>query len=60
MNEWNWDDALQVQREEGKEEGREEERVGIAKNALNKGASLDFVQEITGLPIKEIKRIAKE
>jgi hypothetical protein len=54
MTEWNWDDALQVQREEG----REEEREAVVKNALNKGISVKLIKEITGLSIKEIKLIA--
>ena len=53
LTEWNWDDALAVSREEGREEGRE----NIARNALAEGASLDFVKKITGLDMKTITRI---
>jgi hypothetical protein len=59
MTEWNWDDALQVQREEG----REERDMAISKNALDtlaEGASVKFVQKITGLTIEAIERIAGE
>jgi predicted transposase YdaD len=52
--EWNWDDALAVRYEEGKEEGKEE----IARNALAEGASLEFVQKITGLDIETIRCLA--
>jgi predicted transposase/invertase (TIGR01784 family) len=59
--EWNWDDALAVRyeegREEGWEEGREEGREEIARNALVKGIPIDIVSEITGLDIETISRI---
>jgi hypothetical protein len=66
MTEWNLEDALVVEREEGREEGlekglekgREEGREEIAKNALKAGASLEFVQKITGLNIETIKGIS--
>jgi hypothetical protein len=48
--EWSLDDALAVRYEEGIEEGREE----IARNALANGASADFVQKITGLDLETI------
>ncbi|GHU28436.1 hypothetical protein FACS1894172_19250 [Spirochaetia bacterium] len=34
-----------------------ETRIQIARNALRKGANIDFVQEITGLSIDTIKKI---
>ena len=60
--EWNWDDALACRYEEGLEEGmekgeargREEGLEQVARNALAQGASLDFVQKITGLDIQTI------
>jgi predicted transposase/invertase (TIGR01784 family) len=64
MTEWNWDDAFAVQREEGREEGlergREEGKEEIARNALAKGASLEFVREITGLDIDTVTRLSQE
>jgi hypothetical protein len=48
--EWNWDDALAVRFNEGREE--------IARNALVKGISPDAVSEITGLDIEMIKKLA--
>jgi hypothetical protein len=54
LTEWNWDDALAVRYEEGIEEGREE----IAKNALREGATVEFVQKITGLDSETITRLA--
>ena len=65
MTEWNWDDALAVRYEEGREEGleegrengREEGKEEIARNALAEGASLEFVQKITGLDTEKIKSL---
>jgi len=65
MTEWNWDDAKQVWFEEGREEGLEKGREEglekgreeIARNALAEGASVEFVQKITGLDIKQITNI---
>jgi hypothetical protein len=56
MTEWNWDDALAVRWEEGREEGREE----IARNALTKGMSPEVVGEITGLDIETIRKLAEQ
>jgi hypothetical protein len=54
FGEWKLEDALVVEREEGREEGREE----IAKNALAKGASVQFISEITGLSTETIQSLA--
>jgi hypothetical protein len=42
FTEWNWDDALAVRFEEGREEGREE----IARNALMEGLSTETIQKM--------------
>jgi hypothetical protein len=57
MTEWKLEDALIVEREEGREEGREERDIEIAKNALAEGASWEFIQKITGLDLETIKSI---
>ena len=73
LGEWNWDVAKQVWHEEGREEGLEEglekgreegleEGLGkgreeIARNALAEGASIEFVQKITGFDIDKIKSL---
>jgi predicted transposase YdaD len=61
MTEWNWDDALAVRYEEGMvkglEEGMEKGREEIARNALAEGASIEFVQKITGLDIETLKNL---
>ena len=54
MTEWNWDDALAVRYEEGREEGRVNEQKEIARNALAEGASIEFVQKITGLDMETL------
>jgi len=51
MTEWNLDDAKQVWYEDGLMDGKEE----IARNALAEGASIEFVQKITGLDMDTIK-----
>ena len=53
FTEWNWDDALEVAREEGLEDGLEL----TARNALVKGFSVQTVQEITGLNLETIEEI---
>jgi predicted transposase/invertase (TIGR01784 family) len=56
LTEWNWDDAKQVWHEEGREEGREE----VIRNALAKGHSIELIHEITGLDIETIEKFAKK
>ena len=51
--EWKLDDALAMRFEEGREEEREE----IARNALLKGSSIEFIHEITGLDIETIESL---
>jgi predicted transposase YdaD len=53
MTEWKLEDALVVEREEGREEGREE----IARNALTAGLPMETIQKITGLGIETIKSL---
>ncbi|MDR2717077.1 MAG: hypothetical protein LBB89_03300, partial [Treponema sp.] len=55
MTEWNWDDALAFRYQEGKEEGKEE----VARNALAQGATPDFIQKITGLDIQTIASLSQ-
>ena len=63
LTEWNWDDVLEVAREEGREDGREEGmEKGIeftARNALSKGIPVQTVQEITGLSLDKIIELNK-
>ena len=54
MTEWNWDDALAVRYEEGHEDGREDEKLEIARNLLSEGSTPEFVHKITGLDMDTI------
>jgi predicted transposase YdaD len=58
FGEWKLEDALVVEREEGREEGRESRDAEIVKNALTKGASVEFIREITGLSTETIQTLA--
>jgi len=48
---------MRVVREEALEDGREEEKLIIAKNLLSKGSTLEFVHEITGLSLEKIEEL---
>jgi hypothetical protein len=53
ITEYNRDEEIEVVREEGREEGL----ITTARNALAKGLTLDFVQEITGLDREIIEQL---
>jgi len=67
--EWNWDDALAVRYEEGREDGLEEgkeegqeegrfnEKLEIARKSLAEGATFEFVHKITGLDMETIENL---
>jgi predicted transposase YdaD len=65
-DEWKLEDALVVEREEGweegwekgREDGWEKGREAVAQNALKEGASVEFIQKITGLPAEIIRNLA--
>jgi predicted transposase/invertase (TIGR01784 family) len=57
LTEWNIEDAKAVWFKEGKEDGKEEEREEIARNALAKGLPLDVICDITGLDTETITSI---
>lgn len=44
-------------REEGREQGREEEKWSIVKSLILKGASSDFIQEVTRIPLETIEEL---
>jgi hypothetical protein len=50
FGEWKLEDALVIEREEGREE--------VARNALTKGFSVEIISEITGLSVKTIQSLA--
>ena len=43
--------------EKGRKEGREEEKLITAKKMKDKGSSIDFIVEITGLSIEDIEKL---
>jgi len=45
------------QREEGREEGRAEERTLVAQKMKQKGMSADDISELTGLSAEEIEKL---
>jgi predicted transposase/invertase (TIGR01784 family) len=53
MTEWNWDDALEVRWEEGREEGRRE----TAKNLKEMGLPIDQIAAATGLDPELIRTL---
>jgi predicted transposase YdaD len=53
--EWNWDSARAVCEEEASEKKGKE----VARNALKKGASVEFIQEITGLSLDTIEQLRR-
>ncbi|MDR0320791.1 MAG: Rpn family recombination-promoting nuclease/putative transposase [Treponema sp.] len=55
ITEYNRDEEMEVVREEGREEGI----ITTARNALAKGSTPDFVQEITGLDMAVIEQLAE-
>ena len=63
--EWNMEDALAFRfgegmeegMEKGMEKGMEEGMEKVARNALAEGASIEFVQKITGLDLETIKNL---
>jgi predicted transposase/invertase (TIGR01784 family) len=44
-------------REEGREKGAKDKAIEIAKKALAKGNSIEFISEITGLSKEEIEKL---
>ena len=43
--------------EKGKVEGKKEEKKSIAKNMLAKNCDIDFIAEVTGLSLDEIRQL---
>ena len=63
LAEWNMEDAVDYARNEGREEGwqdgKADEKIAIARNALAKGFTPESVQEITGLDMETIQGMNK-
>jgi hypothetical protein len=56
LTEWNTEDAIAFAREEGREEGRED-IARNARNALAEGVPMELIHKITGLDMEAISRI---
>ena len=58
ITEWNLEEVLTIRFEDGieigREEGREENRKEVARKALENGATIEFIHNITGLDIEAI------
>ena len=52
--------AMADGRVKGRTEGGKQEKIATAKRLLKKKIKLDFISEITGLSIKEIKKLKEE
>ena len=52
--------ARETGREEGREKGRGEERLKIAINLIQLGASCEIIVQATGLSEEEVSRLKKE
>jgi hypothetical protein len=54
------DTAREEALEEGRTEGRVEEKEGVARKAIPNGLSNELIQAITGLPLDVIEMIRRE
>ncbi|MBD0392019.1 Rpn family recombination-promoting nuclease/putative transposase [Wolbachia endosymbiont of Pentalonia nigronervosa] len=52
--------GILIGHEKGKQEGRKERDIEVAKNSLKAGVSIDIIAEITGLSVDEIRHLHKE
>jgi hypothetical protein len=57
LTEWNWDDAFQVSKEEGIEEGMERKSLEIAQKMKNRKTPLEEIAEYTGLSLENIAKL---
>jgi predicted transposase YdaD len=55
--EWDWNIAMEVEREESYDKGLEDGIEKAARNALAEGFSVETVQKITGLDAETIKKL---
>ena len=51
--------GIKTGRKEGIEEGREKEQTKVILNMLKKKVDITFISEITGVSVKEIKKLKK-
>jgi hypothetical protein len=61
--EWNWEDALAVRYQEGRQEERQEQQQRAARNARNalaEGIPLEVVSKISGMDKEAIQRLSAQ
>ena len=54
---WGYDDGKETGKVEGIKEGKNEEKVSIAKNFLKDGIPIDVVSKNTGLSVEELNKL---
>ncbi len=57
---WDAYATYEFEREQGREQGRDEERDRIALNLIHKGQSDEFIVDVTGLSIDEIRKLREQ
>ena len=57
LTDWNWDEAMEVAKEEAREEGERKRSIDIAKKLLSMGFELDAISKGTGLTIEQIQNL---
>ncbi len=56
---WGMKSAIETAVEEAVETAVEENKIEIAKNAIRKGLDNEFISELTGLTVEQIKRLRR-
>ncbi len=54
---YDYENTIDFARQQGREIGREEERICVAKNLLVMGLSVEQIAEATKLPVEEIQKL---
>jgi len=57
LTDWDWDTALEVREEEGKEKGIEIGVETVARAMKEEGADVNFIAKVTNLPIDTILKL---
>ena len=54
-----YNSGIEGARKKGREEGREEGIISVAKNMINSGMSFDDIKKFTNLSVEKIQELAK-
>jgi predicted transposase/invertase (TIGR01784 family) len=57
LEEWNLKDAVAVAKRDGREEGKKQQAIEIARNFKAKGISVDDIADATGLTVDDVLRL---